>query len=566
MDKPLLEESGSRSSDVASSATTSPLVEVGQQHLTTSSASDDQKTGIGVQTNELIKGSVSILPEVNGDFARRMWNGVCWLLIIAQSITLALAHNTAWSNTYLFFDEDINATVSTLDMSDAIKIFRDSDEFCLIKIPVVGMTKFYPIIKICLCAIVLPVMAVGPEKLRRDRNSVAIIRPSSLREYMSASVNETGFRTRLYNVAAGWSAINTGNVAKNTNLIVFMLMFLILAFTNEFKFTDSSNHSIKLESEIKIGVFWFWVTTLLSCFVSMIFRLQLNRWMRREKAMDLFAAARVGIDSDDATQMTDLTITSERSSRRSSGIVDEPSSSSGAQRKATKFAAVAILSYICLFFLPVIRLNFSGRLSANLQSGSSKEYTIFGIVHALAHDLREESGGQLMATVLYVEVALVPMLVLMLCTALKCILHYYPRSMKISTLYEVMMYVQPLGNVEAFTTATFLTVWSIEYVSRHLSDVIGLCSDLPLSEEKCFTVKGEFAAGSWFLLFFTFSLTKCVSMTQQDLMTKVQDLQAMRYYGISLRSYDVIDTVEQVEEAVQRECVNDDDDTSYLSL
>merc|ERR1711894_306245 len=108
------------------------------------------------------------------------------------------------------------------------------------------------------------------------------------------------------------------------------------------------------------------------------------------------------------------------------------------------------------------------------------------------------------------------MLVLMLCIAVKCMLHYYPRSLKISTLYEVMMYVQPLGNIETFTTATFFTVWSIEYVSRRLSDVIGLCSDLPLSEERCFIVKGEFAAGSWFLLFFMVSLTKCVSITQQD--------------------------------------------------
>lgn len=551
MDEPLLEEAG------LISPTT--LVEAGQQGLASASGDQEIQNKGGA---DILKKEVPTPVSLDGDFARRAWNGVCWVLIVVQSVTLALAHTSDWSKTYLFVNgENTNATIFTADISDTTNIFKRSDAYFLLKVPIIAMTKIYPIVKIFLSAIILPVMAAGPEKLRRGWNSVATIRPSSIREYMDGDVNETGIRTKLYNFAAGWSAINTGNVAKSSNLIVFMLLFLVVAISQEFELNDS-NKTIQLESEIKSGAIWFWVTTLLSCFVSMVFRLQLNRWMRREKAMDLLLAnAELGIESDDITH--DCTMVDEMSARSNSIAVDEPSLSLGSQCKATRFAILALVSRAFLPFLPIIRLKFSGHLASYLQSESSKEYTMCGVMQAAAHKTRGVSAGYWMTVILFVEVVVMPVLILSVCIALKAVRHYNPRSANISSLYETLMYLQPLGNVESFTAATFFTIWSIKYVSMYISDNFELCRDLPQAgEESCFVVNGEFVTGSWFLLIFTVSLLKCVSGTQLDLMTNVQDLQAMRYYGISTHAYVGINTEEEAE---VREADNVDD-VSYGSL
>ena len=134
----------------------------------------------------------------------------------------------------------------------------------------------------------LVILVQGPYSLRNDAfgDDVAVIRPSTIKRASQIKESDPRDRTvyekfRDWNVGRvvnSWDYLCISGKCKFNVSYLWTLVLTILSITKE---AHLGIVSLKTESEIKIGVFWFWLCSFLSMIVVLIIKVQTQRTIVR---------------------------------------------------------------------------------------------------------------------------------------------------------------------------------------------------------------------------------------------------------------------------------------------
>lgn len=472
-----------------------------------------------------------------GDRIRRAYNGLFVLLIVGQAVFFTLATKSDWWNIYRTTTteggDQQTIPIQELDYKDTREVFQTSDIFILVRIFVGGISKIMPIIRIGFCALAGVIITAGPYRLRTSVLNVAVIRESALELFSSANFShgtssgwDKRFNDFIYRqlLATGdWMCL--GASWKIVNTYIYMILFLILCMSEEFMVRVGSV-TYDHEAEVKSGVFWFWATTFLTLIMSVFAKIQMGRWLRRLNAVDKYAHAATTPDADTVTcangaehpQVRDMPVIKRFKCYKKLA----------AQHKATLWVSLAIFSRVFLIFLPVIRFNYKKYLGDDVQSVSA-EYTTSEVLLELISASYKEQSARILQVIFWIDVLTMPTVVLSICAALKILRWHDQHSRFISPMYYSMIYLETFGNVEAFTLAVFLTVWSIKYTMRYMIEEGEMCDFFSL-EDGCIEVDADFVSGTWFLLIYAIAQSYAVKIAQIDLAIRLNDMLTIEAY------------------------------------
>eukprot|EP00816_Leptocylindrus_hargravesii_P009770 CAMPEP_0196806274 /NCGR_PEP_ID=MMETSP1362-20130617/6157_1 /TAXON_ID=163516 /ORGANISM="Leptocylindrus danicus, Strain CCMP1856" /LENGTH=605 /DNA_ID=CAMNT_0042179683 /DNA_START=109 /DNA_END=1926 /DNA_ORIENTATION=- len=527
----------------------------------------------------------------DGDRRRVLLNCILLGISIAHIPLILESQSSPWWNTVrtISFANGKSITYGVLEKNfdETLDAFRDSDTYWLISIYCKISAIAFPWTRMAAIYYGLLIVSQGPSVLRNSifGNDVAIIRPSTIERaseqyeesnYISRDPHDK-FRDWSFNmVTSSWDYLFISGKWKYGVVYLWMVVLVLSSITKEVKVGDVT---IKTESEIKVGVFWFWFCSFLSLVAALIIKLNYQRWVRRERAIEMYIEARekdansrnkvgkLDIDKSDieaqlksrGQQSRDTSILTsfdgdekyddesydEIYSESFDDSYDEGDYVHGSNRchkKIKKFLSqhylsiwisFACLSRFILIFLPVIRFSYS-HAGADIRRATSVEYAIRGAFHRLSEAAYEKSSARLLEAIMCIDIIVMPIVILSICVALKYFQEYKPSSKYISTLYHSLISLEMFSNVESFCVAVFMTVWSVKYVARYLNDEVGICESAGL-EDGCMSVEGEFVSGSWFLLIYSISQSYSVYYSQLFFSQKLMDRLTVEEYGVILQ-------------------------------
>lgn len=535
-----------------------------------------------------------------GDRTRQFYNGLL-VVIVAVAFTFhILSLNKMWlefNNTIEDVDGGNEAIAQTRTITEG---YQQTLDLVVIESGINGVVKFFlrfmaKIMPWCKTAAAFPTFFLifgGSTKVRRSFSRVVVIREGFLDDSSSSSRSDEGDSSlagisiirRMSNAlylfwfpTLEWMVLGTR--FKITNVYIYLLAFLALSMPAELELdssidssssSSSSSSTIVNQVDFKSGVAYFWLANFM--FVTMVsfVKVQGFRWMRRERAMELYLSITATAEEEDdgyptvaETDLEDnvnvsggsaIAAAADVASRTSATATLATTNVSGGSEEATNncsddegeeeddddepkktfkqniatgMLCLALTSYFTLLFLPIVRFNYS--TSDELADIESKEFTMYSFMTEIVDVPHNKSLVRFLQFIFWLEVSILPMIVMMVCASMKIIRYYDRYSRYLTSHFYFLAILESYSNPESITVGVFFVKWCVKYVSRHMLDEHQSCQALGL-EEGCVEVTGEFLSGSWMLLIYGFTYVYCMGGCQYDLPLKLNDLMTIEAY------------------------------------
>jgi len=529
-----------------------------------------------------------------GDRMRQFYNVVLVLIFSIGTTFLILFINSDWLEFYQTTEAEgedgevvtVHHTV-TEDYNGTSSLIMDSGVHLVIRIWTKIMSMGMPWCKFtvgCVCLICAP---AGPMKLRQNFRKVAIIRPSAMAATSGGDdpTNEddgvakgclgqirrfVGFMYGFYMPSLEW--IILGTKFKMTGGYIYFLALLQLCIPTELDIDEDSPASapdngssideIDFQVDMKSGFLYFWLSNFFFVSLASVVKIQALRWMRRERALELYLGARrtsmasmagdgyydgleraletdMSFSNDrapavaaaaseaEADTMAATTNSSAADESREDDQDEEGKKEDGRQNRATFFLSIAFISRFLLLFFPIVRFNYT--TVDGLKDIDSKEFTIYEFMLEIVNVSHHSAVPRFLQFIFWMEISILPLVVLIVCASLKIMRYYDRKSKRIGPLYYTLINLEHYTNPESLALATLLVRWSVEKVSEHVLIEHGSCQALGF-DDGCVKVAAEFVSGSYIMFIYGFSYMYSLALCQYDLTTKLKDLMTTEAY------------------------------------
>uniref|UniRef100_A0A7S2NVR3 Uncharacterized protein n=1 Tax=Leptocylindrus danicus TaxID=163516 RepID=A0A7S2NVR3_9STRA len=535
-----------------------------------------------------------------GDRMRQFYNALLAVLFAIGTTFLVLFINSDWLEFYqsveTMGEEDgevvtVHRTI-TEGYGGTLSLIIDSGIHLVIRIWLKMVSTGMPWIKFCASCLCLICAPAGPMKLRQNFRKVAIIRSSAMvatsgdddptsgedddgvsKGFFGRLRRIVDFFFGLYFPTMEW--ILLGTKFKITGGYIYFLAFLQLCIPTEMDIdkdpsadytapdTGTSIDEIDTQVDMKSGFLYFWLSNF--CFVTLasVVKIQCLRWMRRERALQLYVGARrssmasmagdgyyggfetaletdlsncsavdkaAASGADVEAEADTMATTTNLSGADESGENDpeeEGKKEDSRQNRATFFLSVAFISHFLLLFFPIVKFNYT--TVDGLKDIDSKEYTMYEFMLEIVNVSHHSGVPRFLQFIFWMEVSILPVVALMVCASLKVVRYYDRNSKWIGPLYYTLINVEHYTNPESFAVATFMVRWSVEKVSEHVLNKYDTCQALGF-DDGCLKVTAEYVSGSYIAFIYGFSYLYAFALCQYDLATKLQDLMTTEAY------------------------------------